>query len=591
MPKLNRKFYVIFLMLILFVVSVIVFGGSIFKQTVAAEYTGIGEERFKWSREVYGGVDLTHTISYNNNKDQKVNTLVFNPKTVNLQPTIAYGGNALYGSTMTSLIDYEEAEGKHVVFGINGDAYDTSNGIASGLVINDGVLIPSSNSAMGWGMLSDGTIKYGSASLQMQAAIVNGETLTLKHVNKERKLDTNGVYLLTEDFNNVTASKEAGVEVILNIVEAHKDLGLRIGQTLSATVTEVVIVERNTTIAGNQTPIGDNQVILSTHANSQKYNLLSGLAVGTQIDFNVNDISDDRIDWSNINFGMGIFHLLLDNGVVPAGIYEDTAIHPRTAMGIKADGSVILFQNDGRQIGWANGLSFKEMVEYMRDELGAVTIFNFDGGGSSTMQVTMPGNNRAEIINRPSDGTERANTNALLFIATEKPVTGNPVEQLHMYTNIPGNNANKAMLLEKGILKFDLKATDNNYFQSSLMSQTVTYTVENDGVSNIGTVSQEGVFTAGTGKGNGRVVAKVGNISTSFEIQIVDEITAIETNLTILSIAPGGTAALDFRAFYNGVPVMLSNESLTFVLNPESLGSVSTSGVFTAVDGQGTVLI
>jgi hypothetical protein len=77
-------------------------------------------------------------MSYNNNKDQKTFTLSFDPKTVNLQPIIAYGGNAMYGSTMSSLIEFEESQGNHVVFGINGDAYDTSNGVANGLVISNG---------------------------------------------------------------------------------------------------------------------------------------------------------------------------------------------------------------------------------------------------------------------------------------------------------------------------------------------------------------------------------------------------------------------------------------------------------------------
>src|SRR5690606_34718992 len=101
-----------------------------------------------------------------------------------------------------------------VVFGINSDAYDTSNGVANGLVISNGELVTSSGAALGWGMTKDGTVKYGSAELQMRASIVGGETLNLAHVNKERKTNTSGVFLLTERFNSVTASTEAGVEVI-----------------------------------------------------------------------------------------------------------------------------------------------------------------------------------------------------------------------------------------------------------------------------------------------------------------------------------------------------------------------------------------
>lgn len=425
MPKSSKRFALIFMVLLLSV-SALALTGVFNKKLDAATNTGLGEERFSWTREVYEGVDLTNIISYNTNKDQKTYTLSFDPKTVDLQPIIAYGGDAMYGASMSSLINYEESLGNHVVFGINGDAYDTSNGVANGLVISNGELITSSNAAMGWGMLSDGTVKYGSAKLQMSAEIVGGETITLRHVNKERKLDENGVYLLTERFNKVTASSASGVEVVLDIVEEHQDLGLKIGRTLSAKVNRVVQVQTNPAL--NQTPIGKNQVVLSTHTNSAQYSALSALTAGTQINFDVKDVEDTRIDWSEIEVGMGIFHLLMENGEYTNTTLNDTAVHPRTSLGIKEDGSIILMQNDGRQFGWAAGLSFLEMAEYMKS-LGVVTLFNFDGGGSSTIQVTMPGEDKAKILNRPSDGNERANTNALLFIAKQAPVEGNPVDR------------------------------------------------------------------------------------------------------------------------------------------------------------------
>ena len=59
---------------------------------------------------------------------------------------------------------------------------------------------------------------------------------------------------MTDKFNDVTASIEAGVEVILEVVEAHKDKGLRIGETLTAVVKEIVHVESNPN--RNKTPIG-----------------------------------------------------------------------------------------------------------------------------------------------------------------------------------------------------------------------------------------------------------------------------------------------------------------------------------------------
>ena len=549
-----------------------------------ANPVGLGDIRYTWERSIYEDVTLSHVMSYNNNKDQKTYTVSFDPRTAALKPVLAYGGNVMSGSTMSSLVAREEEAGRHVVFGINGDAYDTSNGVSNGIMINEARLITSSNAAYGFGFKADGSVVYGSAALQMQASV--GETvLSLQAVNKERKMDTEGVYFLTEDFDDVTNSTEAGVEVLLNVSADQLEEGLRIGTPLSLTVEQVVTVERNPD--RNQTPIGAGKAVLAAHRDSSRYDFLASLTPGTAVTVSVEDVSDDRIDWAEVETGMGIFHLLLDNGVVPEGVLSDTAVHPRTSMGIKADGSVVLMQNDGRQVGWANGLSFQQMIEYMRDELGCVTIFNFDGGGSSTISVTLPGDERASVLNRPSDGHERANTNALLFVATEEPVEGSPVEQLHLYPETDAGYAPKAMVLEGGKLTLDVKATDSRYYAASLEGQTVEFSVESDDAS-IGNVDENGVFTANKGAGTGRVIAKVGEVTQTFEIEVVDSITLIETDLTILSIAPGKTQKMDFRAYKDGVPVMCSPESLTFALDPQTLGSVAADGTFTATEGQGT---
>lgn len=72
------------------------------------------------------------------------------------------------------------------------------------------------------------------------------------------------------------------------------------------------------------------------------------------------------------------------------------ARHPRTAIGIKADGKVILLTVDGRQENSA-GMSLHELTKTMR-WLGCVDAINLDGGGSTTLWVSNKG-----VINHPSD--------------------------------------------------------------------------------------------------------------------------------------------------------------------------------------------
>jgi len=72
------------------------------------------------------------------------------------------------------------------------------------------------------------------------------------------------------------------------------------------------------------------------------------------------------------------------------------ARHPRTAIGIKADGKVILLTVDGRQENSA-GMSLPELTKTMQ-WLGCVSAINLDGGGSTTLWTE-----KAGVINYPSD--------------------------------------------------------------------------------------------------------------------------------------------------------------------------------------------
>ena len=102
---------------------------------------------------------------------------------------------------------------------------------------------------------------------------------------------------------------------------------------------------------------------------------------------------------------------LIENGTVTVGENEEVAkamtSNPRTAIGVKADGTYLFVVADGRT-DESEGLSLYELAEFMK-ELGAVTAYNLDGGGSSTMVFN------GNVINNPTggraghgEGTERS---------------------------------------------------------------------------------------------------------------------------------------------------------------------------------------
>ena len=91
---------------------------------------------------------------------------------------------------------------------------------------------------------------------------------------------------------------------------------------------------------------------------------------------------------------------LVENGQVTVGTYEEVGramqSNPRTAIGIKADGKYMFVVSDGRTEE-SEGLSLYELAEFMQS-MGAVTAYNLDGGGSSTMVFN------GTVVNDPTGG-------------------------------------------------------------------------------------------------------------------------------------------------------------------------------------------
>lgn len=83
--------------------------------------------------------------------------------------------------------------------------------------------------------------------------------------------------------------------------------------------------------------------------------------------------------------------------------------HPRTALGLRRDGTLIILVADGRREA-ALGFTGPEMSEIFLHE-GVIDAINLDGGGSSTLYIEAEGG----VQNKPSDGHERVVVNQLGF--------------------------------------------------------------------------------------------------------------------------------------------------------------------------------
>lgn len=115
--------------------------------------------------------------------------------------------------------------------------------------------------------------------------------------------------------------------------------------------------------------------------------------------------------WRNVLDAIGGGPVVLADGVVKVRHCEEWLCGraPRTAIGVTADGKVLLMVVDGRRDRWSVGMTLKEEAKFLKS-LGAVDAINLDGGGSSEMWIN------GEVVNRPSDGQERRVSSSVLIL-------------------------------------------------------------------------------------------------------------------------------------------------------------------------------
>ncbi len=97
----------------------------------------------------------------------------------------------------------------------------------------------------------------------------------------------------------------------------------------------------------------------------------------------VGDISRKTAEELHIRDGVSFGPALIINGQGVYGRYMESGINPRTAIGQRADGAVLLLVIDGRHIS-SIGATYEDLIRILL-EYGAINASNLDGGSSSKM--------------------------------------------------------------------------------------------------------------------------------------------------------------------------------------------------------------
>lgn len=95
----------------------------------------------------------------------------------------------------------------------------------------------------------------------------------------------------------------------------------------------------------------------------------------------VGDFKQKDLEEKDIQYGVSFGPILIANGEICDGL--ESGVNPRTAIGQRSDGAMLLLVVDGRQAS-SLGATYGDLAEVFAD-YGAVNAYNLDGGSSTVM--------------------------------------------------------------------------------------------------------------------------------------------------------------------------------------------------------------
>ncbi|MFC3767479.1 phosphodiester glycosidase family protein [Paenibacillus sp. GCM10012303] len=486
--------------------------------------------------------------------------------------TYSSGGGVTGLETVGEMLRQLEAGGKRIVAGYNGDFFSYA-GVPSGLQITNGEVVTSPQTTkVLMAVKRDGTASLHEAvPMKMTVAGEDGEAVRVDMLNRAWG-SSNREQAVLYNFRYGKSTRTSGDQVEAVIAVEEGNAAILPGRTISGTVVQVA--------AAPDTAIGEGQLVLSAAGVKAEWvgrHLVPGMRVRLDVSFG-SDI-DGAIQVVSGSSTLGC--VLLRDGEVPSGLL-DPAIrhnsdrHPRTMIAVKR-GKLYLISADGRQAGHSDGITLAESGYYMQS-LGMEQAINVDGGGSTTCYVRRPGEERAALCNRPSDGFERAVGNAVAIASTA------PAGELKELVLLPGR---QVRVLAGGTISFAVKGRDAYGNAVAIRQEQLLWKLGGE----IGRLGEAGVFTAGYADTSGWVSVSCGDIGQRTDISVLRAVSRLQLEPSPLVVEPGGVRPL--RAYAYDVMderIWLSPEQLVWTVDGGA-GYVTAEGIFHAAGqlGQGVV--
>ncbi len=463
------------------------------------------------------------------------------------------------GMDLETAVAYARWQGYNVVAAVN-TAFFTGASIPIGLVVEEGRLRSAGDGMNAMAIMNDGSY-YASAGprvrFQLSSTAWGDETMELQYLNKA--LESDDIYIFTNDFSSVSTRV---TDLVWSVRMRITDGDLALGGTVTMEVIETMPY-------GPNMPLREGEIILTARQMGEKGELFSRFYLGTTVTMEV-QCSDERL--LDAQYVTGCGEILAENGKLT----EETSwfsfnegVHPRTLVGWRSDGTLVLYVADGRRSGYAEGLTLRMAGEEMLRR-ACQTVVNMDGGGSAVLGVRLPGEWVIEPINRPSEGETRQCA-AYLLLVTEAVSDGVP-----RYWHLVENGT---FLLPNQRLNLHTFATDKGLYPTLNEGENLLYSTKAG-------ITSEPVFTAPDRGGRHTIQIFGGGASGSGEVRVITNPTdltvtfADDKALRDLTVVNGQKLPLTIAASHHGVPIPADETCVTYE-SDLPLGKPDENGVFT----------
>ncbi|CAN5654143.1 hypothetical protein BH23GEM3_BH23GEM3_18950 [soil metagenome] len=323
------------------------------------------------------------------------------PRACGVQLRTFKAGERLVGRARTSAMAAAAAArwGRPALAAINGDffTFDPA-GVPVGAQVSAGEIVRGPTDRPVFGLTADGAPFIATVRVRGGVRTLPGFAAPLDGVNTRPA--AHGLSLYNQFVGDVTPPDTGVVELTVRLIAAAR---------LPGDTARAVVLERDTLAAG--VPLPDGGAVLAGRGRSAIF-LRDLVAPGdtlmwwTDFDPAPASVAEMIGGFPRLLIGGEAVH---DRDPAVSAAFAETR-HPRTAVGWRGDGTLLLVTVDGRQPQHSVGMSLAELAELFR-RLGAVEALNLDGGGSTTMVV------RGLVVNRPSDRDgERTNANAIVVL-------------------------------------------------------------------------------------------------------------------------------------------------------------------------------